>query len=115
MKARNLLVMVMALLVFIGEARTGTIKEETFACKISEQAKQIVENYVRKKYDSVRCDNDWMKIDSGVRKKCSRIDAAGYDREFYADIFCDGRYRLCTAIFMIMEQGEWRDLLSQPP
>ncbi len=116
MKARTIVFLLTAvLLVFNSEARAGTIKEETFACRISEQAKQVVENYVIKKYDSVNCAEEWKKIDVGVRKMCSRIDALGYSWEFYIEIFCGGKYRICTEIFKIMDQGDWHDLTINPP
>lgn len=116
MKARTLVFLLTAtLLAFNYEARAGIVKEETLACRIFEQAKQVVENYVIKKYDSVNCAGEWKKIDAGIRKKCSRIDASGYIREFYVEIFCDGEYRICTEIFLIMDKGNWHKLILRQP
>ncbi len=116
MKAGTLLfLLVITLLAFMSEARAGTIREEILACRISEQAKQVVENYVVKKYNSVNCTGEWKKIDLGIRKKCTRIDIAGQVREFYIEIFCSGEYRICTLIFMITEKGDWHKLSTILP
>jgi len=116
MKVRfSLLLLAVAFLAFSGEARAGTIKEETFACRIAEQTMQAAENYVRKKYDSVSCAAEWEKIDAGVSKKCLRIDACGAEREFLIEVYCERSYKLSTPIGLPMEQGNCSDFDTKPP
>ncbi len=115
MKAGTVLLLAVALLAFNYEARAGTIKEETFACKIAEQVKQAVEVYVIKKYDSVKCATEWEKIDAGVSKKCLKCDINGFEREFYIEIYCDGTYKLTTPLRLPIEQGDCSELMNKPP